>query len=110
MIRVANVLSEQSRHTEAVLKKAEQDKWEILNDIRDRERQVDRWKTRLPWFVPGADASAVHSNQSVREPLLCETDVKPPHSDRPIRVGYLWKNQSPKKLKITESNYPNPVQ
>lgn len=59
MIRVANVLSEQSRHTEAVLKKAEQDKWEILNDVRDRERQVDRWKTRLPWFALGAVALIV---------------------------------------------------
>lgn len=54
MIRVANVLSEQSRHTETVLKKAEQDKWNILNDIRDRERQMDRWKNRLPWFALGA--------------------------------------------------------
>lgn len=50
MIRVANVLSEQSRHTEAVLKKAEQDKWQILNDVRERERQADRLKRNLPWF------------------------------------------------------------
>jgi hypothetical protein len=59
MLRVAKTLCEQSRHTEAVLKKAEQDKWDILNDIRDPERQVDRWKTRLPWFVLGAVALIV---------------------------------------------------
>lgn len=43
-----------SNGVQDVLKKAEQDKWEILNGIRQREKQVDRWKTRLPWFVLGA--------------------------------------------------------
>lgn len=36
------------------LKKAEEDKWEILRHVRDREEKVDRLKRNLPWFGLGA--------------------------------------------------------
>ncbi|UUV08742.1 hypothetical protein [Ruegeria sp. YS9] len=54
MSQVANSLGVQSRHTDAVLKKAEQDKWEVFKDIREQEREIERFKTRLPWFGLGA--------------------------------------------------------
>ena len=54
MSQVANSLGAQSRHTDAVLKKAEQDKWEVFKDIREQEREIERFKTRLPWFGLGA--------------------------------------------------------
>ncbi len=52
--QVADALGAQSRHTDAVLKKAEQDKWEVFKDIREQEREIERFKTRLPWFGLGA--------------------------------------------------------
>lgn len=36
------------------LKKAEEDKWEILRQVRDREEKADRLKRSLPWFGLGA--------------------------------------------------------
>lgn len=54
MSQVANSLGAQSRHTDAVLKKAEQDKWEVFKDIREQEREIERFKIRLPWFGLGA--------------------------------------------------------
>jgi hypothetical protein len=47
-------LFQAANRAQDALKQAEQDKWDILNDIRERESQVARWKTRLPWFGLGA--------------------------------------------------------
>ncbi|MES0864819.1 hypothetical protein ABLN87_20910 [Ruegeria sp. SCPT10] len=54
MSQVADALGAQSRHTDAVLKKAEQDKWDVFKDIREQERKIERFKTCLPWFGLGA--------------------------------------------------------
>ncbi|WP_209599750.1 hypothetical protein [Ruegeria sp. HKCCSA071] len=51
--QVADALGAQSRHTDAVLKKAEQDKWEVFKDIREQEREIECSKTRLSWFGLG---------------------------------------------------------
>ena len=59
MVRVANAVGQQSRHTEKVLKKAEEDKWDVLNSIRERENQVDRVKRRLPWLALAAAVLAL---------------------------------------------------
>ena len=59
MVRVANAVGQQSRHTEKVLKKAEEDKWDILNSIRERENQVNLIRSRLPWLALGAAVLAV---------------------------------------------------
>ena len=40
--------------TSETLQKAEEDKWEILRQVRDREEKADRLKRRLPWFGLGA--------------------------------------------------------
>ena len=59
MVRVANAVGQQSRHTEKVLKKAEENKWEVLNGIQEREKQVDRIQNRLPWLALGAAVLAL---------------------------------------------------
>ena len=47
-------LGHQTQSTEKVLAKAQEDKWEILRQVRDREERADRLKRRLPWFGLGA--------------------------------------------------------
>lgn len=52
-------LGQQTRITEDVLRKAEEDKWETLRQVRERETAADRLKQRLPWFALGALALAL---------------------------------------------------
>ena len=47
-------LGHQTQSTEKVLAKAQEEKWEILRQVRDREEKADRLKRRLPWFGLGA--------------------------------------------------------
>ena len=57
LIRMADfggLLAEQTQKTKMVLEKAEEDKWAILRDVRDREEKADRLKHLLPWFGLGA--------------------------------------------------------
>lgn len=52
-------LFEATHRAQATLKKAEEDKWEILEKVRDRERKAERLKRNLPWFGLGAVALAL---------------------------------------------------
>ena len=54
MARMIPDLGHQTQSTEKVLAKAQEDKWEILRQVRDREEKADRLKRRLPWFGLGA--------------------------------------------------------
>ncbi|MER3352819.1 MAG: hypothetical protein RLQ73_02520 [Hoeflea sp. D1-CHI-28] len=72
LVKVGNLLNEQTQQTNKVLEKAEEDKWAILDKVRDRERKVECLKRNLPWFGLGAVVLALvlaamlplfHSNQ-----------------------------------------------
>lgn len=52
-------LFEATHRAQATLKKAEEDKWEILEKVRERERKAERLKRNLPWFGLGAVALAL---------------------------------------------------
>ena len=54
MGRMATDLLKVSNRTQAVLKKAGEDKSDALRDIWDREQKVKQFKSRLPWFGLGA--------------------------------------------------------
>lgn len=54
MGRMAVDLGQQTNITRNVLKQAEEDKWDVINDIRARERKADRLKRSLPWLGLGA--------------------------------------------------------
>ncbi len=59
LVKVGNLLNEQTRQTKEVLEKAEEDKLAILDKVRDRERKAERLKRNLPWFGLGAVALAL---------------------------------------------------
>ena len=48
------LLEQKTHETRMVLDKAEEDKWAILRDVRNREEKADRLKHLLPWFGLGA--------------------------------------------------------
>lgn len=57
LVRMAQMINDlfiASNRAQETLKKAEEDKWEILRQVRNREEKADRLKSRLPWFVLGA--------------------------------------------------------
>jgi len=54
MRQLGSLLHDQTQQTKMVLKKAEEDKWAILREVRDREEKADRLKRSLPWFGLGA--------------------------------------------------------
>jgi hypothetical protein len=54
MTEFGGLLAEQTQKTKMVLEKAEEDKWAILRDVRNREEKADRLKHLLPWFGLGA--------------------------------------------------------
>ena len=54
LVRVADLLNQQTEQTNGVLERAEEDKWVILNEVRVRERKAERVKRNLPWFGLGA--------------------------------------------------------
>ncbi|WP_417585458.1 hypothetical protein [Pelagibacterium sp.] len=56
LVKVTTILHEQTNHTRDVLEKAEEDKWAILQDVRNRDGEAERLKLRLPWFALGAAA------------------------------------------------------
>lgn len=62
LIRIARLtidLSEATNRAQATLQKAEEDKWAILEKVRDRERKAERLKRNLPWFGLGAAVLAL---------------------------------------------------
>lgn len=54
MRQLGSLLHDQTQQTKMVLKKAEEDKWAILREVRDREEKADRLKHLLPWVCLGA--------------------------------------------------------
>jgi hypothetical protein len=54
MARMATDLLKVSNHTQDVLKKAEEDRSAAQRAIWEREKKVDQFKARLPWFGLGA--------------------------------------------------------
>lgn len=59
LVQAANLLNRQTDQTSKVLEKAREDKWAILNNVRDRERKAERLKRNLPWFGLGAVVLAI---------------------------------------------------
>lgn len=47
-------LFEATNRAQATLQKAEEDKWAIMEKVRDRERKAERLNRRLPWLGLGA--------------------------------------------------------
>ena len=59
LVKVSRLLGAQTEQTSRVLEKAEEDKLEILRQVRDREKKAERLKHGLPWFGLGVLALAL---------------------------------------------------
>lgn len=62
LVRMAQMINDlfiASNRAQDTLKKAEEEKWEILRQVRDREEKADRLKRHLPWFGLGAAVLAL---------------------------------------------------
>ena len=57
LVRMARMITDLRHATNATgetLQKAEEDKFAMFRQVRDREEKADRLKHRLPWFATGA--------------------------------------------------------
>ena len=57
LVRMARMITDLRHATNATgetLQKAEEDKFAMVRQVRDREEKADRLKHRLPWFATGA--------------------------------------------------------
>ena len=57
LVRMARMITDLRHATNATgetLQKAEEDKFAMFRQVRDREEKADRLKHRLPWFASGA--------------------------------------------------------
>ena len=54
LVRMARMITDLRHATGETLQKAEEDKFALFRQVREREEKADRLKRRLPWFGLGA--------------------------------------------------------